>query len=115
MNLPTRVRHFGNTANNAYYNALLLQQAGIASEFPIRMFGLQHAMSAPAWESTDFEVPDAGWVSSPDWAMFPDAAALNLRFSDLPPAAKPGSVGEEASSGSLAGRAMSTARRALAP
>ena len=82
-----RVRHFGNTANNAYHNVLLLEQyEGIESELPIRMFGLQHAISAPAWEAMEFEVPNAAWVANPDWSAFPEAAALNARYSDMAPA-----------------------------
>lgn len=80
-----RVRHFGNTANNAYHNILLLEQfEGIESELPIRMFGLDHAISAPAWETVEFDVPTAQWVAQPDWSEFPEAKDLNLRFTDLP-------------------------------
>jgi hypothetical protein len=64
---------------------MLLQQfAGIESDLPIRMFGLRHAISAPAWEALDFEVPDADWVSKPDWSMIPGADELNQRYTDLP-------------------------------
>jgi hypothetical protein len=87
-----RVRHFGNTANNAYHNVLLLAEyAGLESELPIRMFGLDHAISSPAWETVDFEVPDSTWVAHPDWSPFPDAVAVNSEFTDLsvPAAATP--------------------------
>lgn len=79
-----KVRHFGNTANNAYYNALLLTRfAGIESEFPIRMFGLNHGISAPAWETVDFDVPSADWVAQPDWSAIVGADAVNGEFTDL--------------------------------
>ncbi|MGB3909248.1 MAG: hypothetical protein WBL06_02095 [Pseudolysinimonas sp.] len=80
-----RVRHFGNTANNAVHNVLLLDHfQGIESELPIRMYGIDHAISAPAWELADFDVPDAEWVAKPDWTLFPEAAAVNAAYSDLP-------------------------------
>lgn len=80
-----RVSHFGNTANNAFYNSRLLDEhAGIGSELPIRMFGLEHAISAPAWEVVDFDPPNAEWVKHPDWSMFPEAVAVNARYTDLP-------------------------------
>lgn len=80
-----RVAHYGNTANNAYYNTRILRDyAGIASELPIRMFGLTHAISAPAWEAVEFDVPSAEWVPHPDWSMFPEAESLNAELTDLP-------------------------------
>lgn len=80
-----RVRHFGNTANNAFHNLLLLKQyEDIESVPPISMFGLGHAMSAPAWEVVEFEVPNAGWVAQPDWAHSPECVDVNSRFSDIP-------------------------------
>jgi hypothetical protein len=79
-----RVRHFGNTANNAFHNTLLLRQyEGIESVLPISMFGLGHGMSAPAWEIVDFDVPDPGWVGQPGWAAIPEAVAVNAKYSDL--------------------------------
>ena len=79
------VRHFGNTANNAYYNARMLAELeGIPSDLPYSMFGLIHAISAPAWEAVDFEVPSADWVPVPDWSPFPEAVAVNAEYSDLP-------------------------------
>lgn len=81
-----KVRHFGNTANNAYHNVLLLERyAGIESELPIRMFGLQHAISAPAWEGVDFQVPNTAWVAQPDWSVFSEAVAVNTHYSDMEP------------------------------
>ncbi len=80
-----RVSHFGNTANNAFHNALLLEEhAGVESNLPIRMFGLGHGISAPAWEVVDFEVPAPEWVAAPDWSIFPEAVAVNAKYTDLP-------------------------------
>jgi len=80
-----KIRHFGNTANNAYFNAMLLRDfAGIESELPIRMFGLAHAISAPAWEALEFDVPSAPWVHHPDWSLVPGAVELNSEYTDLP-------------------------------
>jgi hypothetical protein len=82
-----KVRHFGNTANNAVHNVLILDRyVGIESELPIRALGLEHAISAPAWEVADFEAPDAEWVEQPDWSLFPHAAAVNSALADLDPA-----------------------------
>ncbi len=80
-----KVRHFGNTANNAFHNVLLLEKyAGVQSEYPIRMFGLDHALSAPAWEGVEFDVPSADWVAKPDWAPYPSAVVVNSDYADLP-------------------------------
>ncbi len=80
-----RVRHFGNTANNAFYNSqILAEHAGIGSELPIEMFGLRHGISAPAWEVVDFTVPSARWVAQPDWSQFPEGMTLNAEYTDLP-------------------------------
>lgn len=112
--VSVRVRHFGNTANNAYYNALLLQQfEGIESDLPIRSFGLQHAISAPAWEGLEFVVPDAEWVARPDWATIAGALDFNSEYTDFkdpdgPDAAAP-------SKPNVKGVAMSVARAALNP
>lgn len=85
MTRPYRVRHFGNTANNAFYNARILRaESAIESDLPITMFGLTHAISAPAWEVVDFEVPDAAWVTAPDWSMIDGAERVNSEYSDLP-------------------------------
>jgi len=79
-----RVRHFGNTANNAFHNALLLQEyEGIESVLPVSMFGLEHGMSAPAWDVVDFDVTDPAWVARPEWTVIPEAAAINSKYSDL--------------------------------
>lgn len=47
------------------------------------MFGLNHAMSAPAWEAVDFQVRDAEWVSNPTWFTFPEAYETNKKFTDI--------------------------------
>lgn len=95
-----RVSHFGNTANNAYYNVrLLAEYANIESNLPVRMFGLRHAMSAPAWEAIDFEVPSAEWVARPDWASIPGASAVNAQFSDLGGAATVGAASAQSGRG----------------
>lgn len=110
------VRHFGNTANNAYYNAMLLEQyAGIESELPIRMFGLQHAISAPAWESVDFEVPNADWVARPDWSLISGAVTLNSEYSDLESSVVSESAAALPSTRDLRTRVMSLARAWLDP
>lgn len=110
-----QVRHFGNTANNAYFNAMLLQRyADIGSELPIRMFGLRHGISAPAWEAIDFEVPDADWVHRPDWTAIPGATAINSEFSDLPVSGSTTADSPLPSRG-LGGSAMSLARALIQP
>lgn len=111
-----RVRHFGNTANNAYYNARVLQQyEGIASELPIAMYGWRHAISAPAWEAVDFDVPGADWVHEPDWSRFPQAAAVNAEYTDLPATGAGGPAEAAPMSASPLSRLVSTAGRAIAP
>lgn len=103
-----RVRHFANTANNAYHNVLLLKQfEGIESELPIRMFGLEHAISAPAWETVEFDVPTAEWVAQPDWSDFPEAQDVNSRFTDLPTAP----VGEHEGENNVSSSSWATALR----
>lgn len=111
-----QLRHFGNTANNAYYNALLLgQYADIPSQLPIRMFGLEHAISAPAWESADFEVPGAEWVHRPDWSTVPGAVAVNSKFTDLTAPSAAGDVAPQSGGRGLSGHMMSVARAILLP
>lgn len=100
-----KVRHFGNTANNAVHNVLLLDQfEGIESDLPIRMYGIDHAISAPAWEAVDFEVPNSEWVAKPDWTPFAEAAAVNAVYSDLPSVSLPAS--RDVTPGGAASRAM---------
>lgn len=79
------IRHFGNTANNAYFNSLILDRYGdLHSELPIKMFNLRHAISAPAWEALEFSVPSSSWVASPVWADIAGAVEFNSTYSDLP-------------------------------
>jgi hypothetical protein len=83
-----RVRHLGNTANNAYYNVQILDRyTDLESELPVAMYGLRHAISAPAWEAVEFEVPDAAWIAAPDWSRYPDAVAVNTHYTDIEPPA----------------------------
>jgi hypothetical protein len=111
-----RVRHFGNTANNAYYNSVLLEQfGGIESDLPISMFGLSHAISAPAWEAVDFEVPSVEWVPRPDWSLIPGAVAVNSHYTDLVPLVAPEAGDAPASTPGLRARATKLASAALQP
>lgn len=112
-----RVRHFGNTANNAYYNSLLLKNyESIESELPISMFGLEHAFSAPAWETVDFEVPSGEWVASPDWSAIDHAPALNSQYSDLVNPGAPGAgSGEVLASGGISAAVMRMRMRVFGP
>ena len=112
-----RVSHFGNTANNAYYNVrLLAEYANIESNLPVRMFGLRHAMSAPAWEAIDFEVPSAAWVAQPDWSSIPGASSVNAEYSDLGGTDTTGTATATAPAGrSLGARAMSMAGTVITP
>lgn len=48
------------------------------------MFGLVHAISAPAWETIEFETPSAKWVNEPTWSDIPAGETLNSIFSDIP-------------------------------
>lgn len=70
--------HYGNTANNAYYNLRTLAQS---TEFEARQrlveFGLKHAISAPAWEELQFEVPCSEWIANPQWADHPASEPFN--------------------------------------
>ena len=111
-----RVRHFGNTANNAYYNALILERHGaIESHLPIRMFGLRHAISAPAWEAVDFEVPNPQWVASPDWSSIPEGQSVNADYSDLGSSATVGAHDAQSAKSGVRAKAMSVARAVLLP
>lgn len=79
-----KIHHLGNTANNAFHNVLLMNRfTNWKSELPIRMFGLTHAISAPAWEIVQFQTQDAAWVAEPNWAAFPEAQRINSQFSDI--------------------------------
>lgn len=79
-----KIHHLGNTANNAFHNVKLMNEfTAWTSELPIRMFGLTHAISAPAWEVAEFQTPDASWVAEPQWAAYPEAQRINHDFSDM--------------------------------
>lgn len=70
--------HYGNTANNAYYNMRTLAQAkDFSGRQRIVEFGLKHAISAPAWEELEFEVPSSEWIANPQWSDFPDSETFN--------------------------------------
>lgn len=102
-----RVRHLSNTANNAFHNVQLLERyAMIESELPIQMIGLRHAVSAPAWEVVEFDVPSSDWVAEPDWANIPEALEVNSRYTDL----EAGSSRDESGS-SVAAPGIATALR----
>lgn len=78
-----KIRHFGNVANNAFQNVLLLDAfAPWRNILPIQLFGLKHAISAPAWEEVDFDPPSADWVVNPNWSLFPEAQSINLEYTD---------------------------------
>lgn len=63
-----KVRHFGNTANNAFYLSLITEPLqGVENLLPIQEFGISHAISNPAWEMLDFEVKNSDWVDNPVW------------------------------------------------
>src|SRR5437868_6624289 len=47
-----RVLHIGNLANNAYYNAKLLNRAGFDCD--VLCCDTYHIMSCPEWEDADF-------------------------------------------------------------
>lgn len=80
----TRVVHLGNTANNAYYNSeiLALTLEGEVDQ-AIFEFGLVHAISAPVWETLEFEVPYPQWVHDPDWSEVPGAEVANESVSEF--------------------------------
>jgi glycosyltransferase involved in cell wall biosynthesis len=61
---PLRVLHIGNIANNAYYNAKFLRQAGVEADVfcPDNYW----VMSSPEWEEADFEGVPADQYH-PDW------------------------------------------------
>lgn len=89
--MTPRLNHYGNVANNAFHNKLLMDAyTPWVSNLPIRMFLNNHAVSAPAWETHRFEVPSAEWVANPDWSNDMEAARFNCELTDLSP---PASVG----------------------
>ena len=77
----TRISHFGNTANNAYFNHLILRGAGLPSKSEIRVSSLGiHAMSAPSWEEMSFVPSNDEWIKKPRWADVPGANHFNRSF-----------------------------------
>lgn len=69
------VKHFGNTANNAAYLLKILEQVpGFKNSPRITEWDLTHAISSPAWENCDFQVPSTGWVADPAWIDIPAAS-----------------------------------------
>lgn len=91
---PVSVRHFGNTANNAFFNHVILGNShAVASRGLVNW--TRHAMSAPAWEWIDFEVPNEGFVEKPLWSLIPEAESLHSACS------LPSEAGARLSIGSL--------------
>lgn len=74
--MGVHTRHYGNIANNAYFNRRILIDFGIATASKITS-GVQHALSAPAWEELDFEIPSESFIVKPDWRAIPGADKLN--------------------------------------
>lgn len=73
-----RITHLGNTANNAFYNMTVLGDSqNLTDHQELFEFGLDHALSAPAWEVLDFQVQNPEWISSPLWESIPGADAIN--------------------------------------
>lgn len=73
-----RITHLGNTANNAFYNMTVLgDNQNLTDHQELFEFGLDHALSAPAWEVLDFQIRNPDWISSPTWEDIPDADAIN--------------------------------------
>lgn len=73
-----RITHLGNTANNAFYNIKALGDCqNLTDHQELFEFGLDHALSAPAWEVLDFQVQNPEWISSPSWENIPGADAIN--------------------------------------
>jgi len=67
---PLRVLHIGNIANNAYNNAKIQRQVGIAAD--VLNFGYYHTISCPEWE-------DAQHSGTFKDDMFPDWWAVDLK------------------------------------
>ena len=73
---PLRILHIGNIANNAYNNARIQRQFGIAAD--VACHDYYHVMGCPEWEDADF----VGDVGDP---FFPDWWAVDLRGFRRPP------------------------------
>jgi glycosyltransferase involved in cell wall biosynthesis len=61
---PLRVLHIGNIANNAYNNAKIQRDRGIAAD--VLSFDYYHIMACPEWEDSAFE-GNVGDPFFPDW------------------------------------------------
>ena len=71
-----QIEHYGNIANNAFFNRMILTDAHVADSSKI-ISGVTHALSAPAWEVLEFEVPSPDFVDHPNWKQIPQARAIN--------------------------------------
>lgn len=80
MTSDCRIRHYGNTANNAYFNHLILEERSRKSHLPIRVFSESHAMSKAAWEEIAFIPPGRDWLDAPSWRNIGGARRVNRRF-----------------------------------
>lgn len=79
--MKPQIEHYGNIANNAFFNRQILTDANVADCSRI-ISGVTHALSAPAWEVLEFEVPSPGFVDQPDWRLIPHARAINTASVD---------------------------------
>lgn len=69
------VTHFGNIANNAFYNRRILREVGFRKQRKI-VDVVTHAMSSPAWEVLDFDGDALESIDYPDWKSIPGATEL---------------------------------------
>ena len=69
----------GNTANNAFFNLVIAKRYSNLY-FTHIYSSVRHAISAPAWETLEFKVPDHTWVDEPDWGAVPRANSLNREY-----------------------------------
>ena len=60
-----RILHIGNIANNAYNNAKIMRQAGLASD--VICHDYYHIMACPEWEDADFDGGQYGDDFKPAW------------------------------------------------
>jgi glycosyltransferase involved in cell wall biosynthesis len=73
------VDHFGNIANNAYFNYRILESSMQVENSKIVEPGT-YAMSAPAWDALDFTYDRKDFVEAPSWGGIPRATAVNDAF-----------------------------------
>ena len=78
-----KVRHIGNTANNGYFNLLILNRYTRMRSLPVESEVL-HAFSAPAWEELEFTTPSEQFVFQPDWRQIPGATSLHASTVKMP-------------------------------